>query len=59
MPSKITRFASMMRAASSGPGAPSMPKNFFWNDPRWSKARMNSVPLYPSVMIVSSRPSPA
>ena len=34
MPSKITRFASMMRCASSGLGAPSMPKNFFWNDPR-------------------------
>ena len=34
MPSKITRLASMMRWASSGPGAPSIPKNFFWKDPR-------------------------
>ena len=40
IPSNTTFFASMIRAASSGPGMPSIPKNFFWNDPRWSNARM-------------------
>jgi hypothetical protein len=41
-PSKITRLASMMRSDSSGVGSPAIPSIFFWNDPRWSNARMYS-----------------
>ena len=38
----MTLFASAIRAVSSAFGSPVTPKNFFWNDPRWSKARMYS-----------------
>ena len=44
MPSKISRFASEIRSVSSAVGSPSIPNIFFWNDPRWSKARMYSFP---------------
>ena len=40
MPSKMRRLASAMVSDSSGVGSPSIPNIFFWNDPRWSKARM-------------------
>jgi hypothetical protein len=40
MPSKISRLASVIFSVSSGVGSPSMPNIFFWNEPRWSKARM-------------------
>src|SRR5437899_1753665 len=46
-PSKITDLASAIRATSSGLGSPEIPNIFFWNDPRWSKARMKSFPSYP------------
>ena len=44
MPSKMRCLASAMRSVSSGVGSPSMPNIFFWNDPRWSNARMYSLP---------------
>ena len=44
MPSKIRCFASAIFAVCSGVGSPSMPNIFFWNDPRWSNARMYSLP---------------
>jgi len=34
----------MILAASSTEGVPSTPKNVFWNEPRWSNARMNRLP---------------
>ena len=37
-PSKMTPLASEIRAASSAVGSPGMPRSFFWNEPRWSKA---------------------
>ena len=40
MPSKISFLASEIVSVSSGVGSPSIPNIFFWNDPRWSKARM-------------------
>ena len=40
MPSKISRLASAIVSVSSGVGSPSIPNIFFWNEPRWSKARM-------------------
>ena len=40
MPSKISRLASAIVSVSSGVGSPWMPNIFFWNDPRWSNARM-------------------
>ena len=39
-PSKIRCFASAIFSVSSGVGSPSIPNIFFWNDPRWSNARM-------------------
>ena len=40
MPSKISRLASAIVSVCSGVGSPSIPNIFFWNDPRWSNARM-------------------
>ena len=34
MPSKTSRFASVMVSVSSGVGSPSIPNIFFWNEPR-------------------------
>src|SRR5438874_1127831 len=39
-PSKMTFFASEIRAASSGVGVPEMPISFLMKEARWSKARM-------------------
>ena len=44
MPSKISFLASEIVLVSSSVGSPSIPNIFFWNDPRWSKARMYSFP---------------
>ena len=40
MPSKTSRLASVIVVVSSGVGSPWMPNIFFWNEPRWSNARM-------------------
>ena len=40
IPSKISRFASAIVSVCSSDGSPSMPNIFFWNEPRWSNARM-------------------
>jgi len=40
MPSKIRCLASAMVRVSSAVGSPWIPNIFFWNDPRWSNARM-------------------
>jgi len=37
-PSKMRCLASAMIAVCSESGSPSIPKNFFWNEPRWSNA---------------------
>ena len=37
-------IASAIFWVCSGLGSPSIPNHFFWNDPRWSNARMNSLP---------------
>jgi hypothetical protein len=44
IPSKISRLASAIVSVSSGVGSPWIPNIFFWNDPRWSNARMYSFP---------------
>jgi hypothetical protein len=44
MPSKISVLASVIVSVSSGVGSPWMPNIFFWNEPRWSNARMYSLP---------------
>ncbi len=44
MPSKISRLASEIVSVSSAVGSPWIPNIFFWNEPRWSKARMYSFP---------------
>src|ERR671933_1766206 len=43
-------LASEMVLVCSSSGSPSIPNIFFWKDPRWSKARMYSLPSYPSAM---------
>jgi hypothetical protein len=44
IPSKIRCFASAICAVCSGVGSPWIPNIFFWKDPRWSNARMYSLP---------------
>ncbi len=40
IPSKIRCLASEMVSVCSSSGSPSIPNIFFWNEPRWSNARM-------------------
>ena len=40
IPSKIRCLASEIVSVCSGVGSPSIPNIFFWNEPRWSNARM-------------------
>src|SRR5918999_965021 len=51
IPSNTRRLASVIVAVSSAVGSPSIPNIFFWNEPLWSKARMYSLPSYPSAMV--------
>ncbi len=44
MPSKIRCLASAIVSVCSGVGSPSIPNIFFWKEPRWSNARMYSLP---------------
>ena len=53
-----TRGRSAASRPRSGPprrawASPAMPSSFVWNDPRWSKARISSGSVYPSVTYVS------
>ncbi len=53
MPSKIRCLASAMIAVCSESGSPSIPKNFFWKEPRWSNARMYRLLSVPGFMHLS------
>ena len=54
----MTCLASEIRSTSFAVGSPVTPKNFFWNEPRWSNARMYRGPSYPSsIAILSFRQS--
>src|SRR5689334_13113402 len=46
-------LASEIVRVCSSSGSPSIPNIFFWKDPRWSNARMYSLPSYPSAMGIS------
>src|SRR2546425_11479184 len=54
-PSKMTRLASQILSASSGVGDAAITSIFFWNEPRWSNARMYRLPVGPVAFLISSR----